>query len=140
MKTTLLCRPRRCLVLLSLLALGHLLSACNNPQNLVKHLEEQISAYSAQPTSAAEQEIYANFARLDSEIARLETRGQNSAARELASQRANLRARFEAAKLASGLLKARQSLENFGETVRQVGEQIGESLREAVQTSPSPAP
>jgi uncharacterized lipoprotein YajG len=121
-----------------LLLLGLLLwSGCDNPERTVQTLEKQISAYTEQPTAPAEAEIEASFSRLDAEISRLQARGQTAEANQLSQQRVNLRARYEAARLAGGLLKARQALENVGETVRQVGQQIGDSIREATQPAPT---
>jgi hypothetical protein len=113
---------------------------CSNPESIVESLEKQLAAYTQNPTPEAEAEITNSFARLDAEIARLQTRGAASEAAQLAQQRNNLRARFEAARLAGGLLKARQALENIGDTVRQAGEQIGESIREATRPSSAENP
>jgi hypothetical protein len=112
-------------------ALGMLfvLPACDNPDRMLRALQDDISAYAASPTPAEAENIQAGFARLDGEITRLRYGGNTAEARSLARQTDSLRAQFAAAQVTAGLQKAGETVRGVGEAFRQAGQSIGEVFK-----------
>lgn len=111
-----------------------LLVACDSPQKTIKDLQRDIAAYSIEPTPVAEQKIEAGFEKLDSDIAKLNESGKTAEAAALQRQVDTLRSRYDTARLAGSLQKARHAIEGFGQSVKSLGQQIGEVFK------PTPTP
>ena len=120
-------------ILLLLLPLLFLV-ACDSPQKTIEALQRDIAAYSIEPTPAAEEKIQAGFARLDADISKLNAAGKSSEAEALQRQVVALRSQYDTARLAGSLQKARNAIEGFGQSVKNLGEQIGEVFK------PTPTP
>ena len=121
---------KKCLLLIPLL----LLAACDSPKKTLDGLQNEIAAYSIEPTPDAEQKIEAGFEKLDADIAKLNETGKATEAAALQRQVDTLRSRYDAARLAGSLQKARNAIQGFGQSVKNLGEQIGEVFK------PTPTP
>jgi hypothetical protein len=111
-----------------------LLVACDSPKKTIEALQRDIAAYSIEPTPVAEQKIKAGFEKLDSDIAKLNESGKTAEAAALQRQVDTLRSRYDTARLAGSLQKARNAIQGFGQSVKNLGEQIGEVFK------PTPTP
>jgi hypothetical protein len=121
---------KKCLFLIPLL----LLAACDSPKKTLDGLQNEIAAYSIEPTPDAEQKIEAGFEKLDADIAKLNDSGKSAEASTLQRQVDALRSRYDTARLAGSLQKARNAIQGFGQSVKNLGEQIGEVFK------PTPTP
>ena len=111
-----------------------LLVACDSPQKTIEALQRDIAAYSIEPTPAADEKIQAGFAKLDTDISKLNAAGKTSEADALQRQIDSLRSQYDTARLAGSLQKARHVIEGFGQSVKNLGQQIGEVFK------PTPTP
>jgi len=111
-----------------------LLAACDSPKKTLDALQNEIAAYSIEPTPDAEQKIEAGFEKLDSDIAKLNDSGKTAEAAALQRQVDALRSRYDSARLAGSLQKARNAIQGFGQSVKNLSEQIGEVFK------PTPTP
>jgi hypothetical protein len=111
-----------------------LLVACDSPQKTIEALQRDIAAYSIEPTPAADEKIQAGFAKLDTDISKLNATGKTSEADALQRQIDSLRSQYDTARLAGSLQKARHVIEGFGQSVKNLGQQIGEVFK------PTPTP
>jgi len=111
-----------------------LLAACDSPKKTLDALQNEIAAYSIEPTPDAEKKIEAGFEKLDADIAKLNETGKATEAAALQRQVDTLRSRYDAARLAGSLQKARNAIQGFGQSVKNLGEQIGEVFK------PTPTP
>jgi hypothetical protein len=121
-------------LLLTLLLPLLFLSACDSPKKTLDSLQREIAAYSIEPAPEAEQKIQAGFEKLDADIAKLKDSGKTAEAAELQRQVDNLRSQYDTARLAGSLQKARNAIQGFGQSVKNLGEQIGEVFK------PTPTP
>jgi len=121
---------KKCLLLIPLL----LLAACDSPKKTLDGLQNEIAAYSIEPTPDAEKKIEAGFEKLDADIAKLNETGKAAEAADLQRQVDTLRSRYDTARLAGSLQKARNAIQGFGQSVKNLGEQIGEVFK------PTPTP
>ena len=110
------------------------LTGCDSPKKTLDGLQSEIAAYSIKPTPAAEQKIEEGFEKLDADIAKLNDSGKTAEAASLQRQVDALRSRYDTARLAGSLQKARNAIHGFGESVKNLGEQIGEVFK------PTPTP
>ena len=110
------------------------LAACDSPKKTLDGLQNEIAAYSLQPTPDAEQKIQAGFEKLDADIAKLNDSGKTPEAATLQRQVDALRSQYDTARLAGSLQKARNAIQGFGQSVKNLGEQIGEVFK------PTPTP
>jgi hypothetical protein len=110
------------------------LTGCDSPKKTLDGLQSEIAAYSIEPTPAAEQKIELGFEKLDADIAKLNDSGKTAEAASLQRQVDALRSRYDNARLAGSLQKARNAIQGFGESVKNLGEQIGEVFK------PTPTP
>ena len=110
------------------------LAACDSPKKTLDGLQSEIAAYSIEPTPAAEQQIEVGFEKLDADIAKLNGSGKTAEAASLQRQVDALRSRYDTARLAGSLQKARNAIHGFGQSVKNLGEQIGEVFK------PTPTP
>ena len=101
------------------------LAACDSPKKTLAGLQNEIAAYSIEPTPDAEQKIEAGFEKLDADIAKLNESGKTADAAALQRQVDALRSRYDTARLAGSLQKARNAIQGFGQSVKNLGEQIG---------------
>jgi hypothetical protein len=108
-----------------------LLPGCEKPQDTLKTLQEDVSAYAVNPSDAAAAKIDANFAKLDGQIVKLRNAGKTEEADRIASQRDALQAQYAAARMTASLLKAKEAAANVGEAFRKVGEALGQALKNA---------
>ena len=111
-----------------------LLVACDSPQKTIEALQRDIAAYSIESTPSAEEKIQTGFEKLDTDISKLNAAGKTSEAEALQRQVGGLRSQYETARLAGSLQKARNALEGFGQSVKNLGQQIGETFK------PTPTP
>jgi len=121
-------------ILLTLLLPLVFLSACDSPKKTLDSLQREIAAYSIEPTPEAEQKIQAGFEKLDADIAKLNGSGKTAEAAALQRQVDTLRSQYDTARLAGSLQKARNAIQGFGQSVKNLGEQIGEVFK------PTPTP
>ena len=121
-------------ILLTLLLPLLFLSACDSPKKTLDSLQREIAAYSIEPTPEAEQKIQAGFEKLDADIAKLNGSGKTAEAAALQRQVDTLRSQYDTARLAGSLQKARNAIQGFGQSVKNLGEQIGEVFK------PTPTP
>ncbi|MGA0093309.1 MAG: hypothetical protein ACO3J2_03320 [Chthoniobacterales bacterium] len=105
------------------------LAGCDNPDRLLRGLQDDISAYAAEPNSAQAQKIEAGFTRLDDEIAGLRERGNKADADRLARQTDALRVQYAAAQMSDGWQKVKDAATGVGEAFRQAGQSIGEAFK-----------
>jgi predicted small secreted protein len=110
------------------------LAACDSPKKTLDGLQNEIAAYSLEPTPNAEQKIQAGFEKLDADIAKLNDSGKTAEAATLQRQVDALRSQYDTARLAGSLQKARNAIQGFGQSVKNLGEQIGEVFK------PTPTP
>jgi hypothetical protein len=110
------------------------LAACDSPKKTLDGLQSEIAAYSIESTPAAEQKIELGFEKLDADIAKLNDSGKTAEAASLQRQVDALRSRYDTARLAGSLQKARNAIQGFGQSVKNLGEQIGEVFK------PTPTP
>ena len=120
----------RPIVLLTVLAVFSL-SACEKPQNSLRVLQDDVSAYAANPSEEIAARIDAGFAALGTQIAKLRDRGKTAEAESIASQRDALQAQYAAARMTASLLKAKEAAVNVGQAFRKVGEALGQALKNA---------
>lgn len=106
------------------------LPACDNPQNTVRQLQDDISAYAAEPTRERAAKIEEGFARLKKQIIRSVESGDNEGARSLNRQSDALRAQYAAASVGAGLQKVQEAALGVGEAFRQAGKSIGEAFKD----------
>jgi predicted nucleic acid-binding Zn-ribbon protein len=111
-----------------------LLVACDSPKKTIEALQRHIAAYSIEPTPTAEEKIRAGFEKLDADISKLNAAGKSSEAEALQRQVDALRSQYDTARLAGSLQKARNAIEGFGQSVKNLGQQIGEVFK------PTPTP
>ena len=111
-----------------------LLVACDSPQRTIEALQRDIAAYSIEPTPQDDEKIQAGFAELDADISKLNAAGKTSEAEALQRQVDALRSQYDTARLAGSLQKARNAIEGFGQSVKNLGQQIGETFK------PTPTP
>jgi predicted small secreted protein len=121
---------KKCILLIPLL----LLTACDSQKKTLDGLQNEIAAYSIEPTSDAEQKIESGFEKIDADIAKLNDSGKTAEAAALQRQVDALRSRYDTARLAGSLQKARNAIQGFGQSVKNLGEQIGEVFK------PTPTP
>ena len=110
------------------------LAACDSPKKTLDGLQNEIAAYSLEPTPDAEQKIQAGFEKLDADIAKLNGSGKTAEAATLQRQVDALRSQYDTARLAGSLQKARNAIQGFGQSVKNLGDQIGEVFK------PTPTP
>ena len=110
------------------------LAACDSPKKTLDGLQNEIAAYSLEPTPDAEQKIEVGFEKLDADIAKLNDSGKTAEAATLQRQVDAMRSQYDTARLAGSLQKARNAIQGFGQSVKNLGEQIGEVFK------PTPTP
>ena len=118
------------IILLTVFAVLNL-SACEKPQDTLRALQDDVSAYSATPSDEIAARIDAGFAKLDTQVAKLRDRGKTAEAESIASQRDALQTRYAAARMTASLLKAKEAAVNVGQAFRKVGEALGQALKNA---------
>jgi uncharacterized lipoprotein YajG len=102
---------------------------CERPQDTLKALQAEVSAYASNPSDEAAAKIEANFTRLDEQIAKLRRNGEAAEADTLAQQKAALQTQYAAARMTASLLKAKEAAVGVGEAFRKAGEAFGEALK-----------
>lgn len=107
------------------------LSACEKPQDTLRELQDDVSAYAANPSDGIAARIDTGFAALDTQIAKLRDRGKTAEAESIASRRDALQAQYAAARMTASLLKAKEAAVNVGQAFRKVGEALGQALKNA---------
>ena len=110
------------------------LAACDSPKKTLEVLQQDIAAYSIDPTPASEQKIEVGFDKLDADISKLNASEKTAEAAALQRQVDSLRSQYNTARLAGSLQKARDAIEGVGQSFKNLGEQISEAFK------PTPTP
>ena len=117
-------------LLLSFAAMASVLfTGCEKPENTLRTLQDEVSAYTSKPSDEAAAKIDANFTKLDAQIADLRGSGKTDQAESIAQQRDALQAQYAAARMTASLLKAKEAAANVGEAFRKVGEALSQTLK-----------
>jgi predicted small secreted protein len=112
------------------LALGAaLLAGCDSPQRTVDSLHKEIMEFKAAPDEKKQARIDENFAKLESQIAALQQRGDPKAA-ELKNQLASLRADYQAARISKAVQDARKAIQGFGEALKDTAKGVEDAFKE----------
>jgi predicted small secreted protein len=120
---------------LASLALGAaLLAGCDNPQKTVDSLRRELVEFKAAPDETKQAKIDADFAKLESQIAALQQRGDVKAD-ELKKQLASLRGDYQAAKMAKALQDARSAIEGFGEALKDTAKSVEDAFKNSQTNS-----
>jgi len=127
-------RPAALLLTLCLLALA--LAGCDRPQATVDQLRQEIAAYKANPSDAAQARIEADLAKLDAQIEQLDARGKTAEAAGYRSSAENLRSDYRAARMVRTMKDAQSAIEGIGQAFKEAGKSIGDAFRD----TPSPTP
>jgi hypothetical protein len=106
-----------------------LLAGCETPENTLRTLQDEVSAYASKPSDEAVGRIDANFAKLDAQITGLRENGKTDQAETITNQRDALQAQYAAARMTASLLKAKEAAANVGEAFRKVGEALSQTLK-----------
>jgi predicted small secreted protein len=111
------------------LALGAaLLAGCDNPQRTVDSLRKEIMEFKAAPDEKKQARIDENFARVESQIAALQQRGDPKAD-ELKNQLASLRADYQAARISKAVQDARKAIQGFGEALKDTAKGVEDAFK-----------
>jgi predicted small secreted protein len=105
-----------------------LLAGCDNPQRTVDSLRKEIIEFKAAPDEKRQAKIDEHFARLESQIAALQQRGDPKA-EALKSQLASLRADYQAARMAKAVQDAKNAIQGFGEALRDTAKSVEDAFR-----------
>jgi len=108
-----------------------LIAGCEKPENTLRTLQDEVSAYASKPSDEAAAKIDANFTKLDAQIVDLRGSGKTDQAESIAQQRDALQAQYAAARMTASLLKAKEAAANVGEAFRKVGEALSQTLKGA---------
>lgn len=117
------------LVLLPLLAAVLGLAGCDSPKKTALVLQDEIGAYAAKPAPETASKIEGNFAKLDGQIAKLRSSGNDAEADMWQRERDALQLRYASATVAGNLQSVKKAAENLGEAFRQAGQAFGEALQ-----------
>lgn len=90
--------------------------------------------FKAAPDETKQAKIDADFAKLESQIAALEQRGDVKAD-ELKKQLASLRGDYQAAKMAKALQDARSAIEGFGEALKDTAKSVEDAFKNSQTNS-----
>lgn len=113
---------------LAALLLVFSLSGCDSPQRTVDTLRTEITAFKAAPDPKKQGEIEAHFAKLEQQIAQVETK-DTTKADLLRRQYANLQAEYQAAKLAKTVNDVKNAVQGIGEAFKEGAKSFGETLK-----------
>jgi len=105
-----------------------LLAGCDNPQRTVDSLRKELIEFKAAPDEKRQAKIDEHFARLESQIAALQQRGDPKA-EALKSQLASLRADYQAARMAKAVQDAKNAIQGFGEALRDTAKSVEDAFR-----------
>jgi predicted small secreted protein len=105
-----------------------LLAGCDNPQRTVDSLRKEIIEFKAAPDEKRQAKIDEHFARLESQIAALQQRGDPKA-EALKSQLASLRADYQAARMAKAVQDAKNAIQGFGEALRDTAKSVEDAFK-----------
>jgi site-specific recombinase XerD len=111
-----------------------LLVGCDNPQKTVDSLRRELVEFKAAPDETKQAKIDADFAKLESQIAALQQRGDMKAD-ELKKQLASLRGDYQAAKMAKALQDARSAIEGFGEALKDTAKSVEDAFKNSQTNS-----
>jgi predicted small secreted protein len=111
------------------LALGAaLLAGCDNPQRTVDSLRKEIIEFKAAPDEKRQVKIDENFAKLESQIAALQQRGDPKAD-DLKRQLASLRADYQAARMSKAVQDASKAIQGFGEALKDTAKSVEDAFK-----------
>jgi predicted small secreted protein len=105
-----------------------LLAGCDNPQRTIDSLRKEIIEFKAAPDEKRQAKIDEHFARLESQIAALQQRGDPKA-EALKSQLASLRADYQAARMAKAVQDAKNAIQGFGEALRDTAKSVEDAFK-----------
>jgi outer membrane murein-binding lipoprotein Lpp len=119
----------------AVLAIGAaLLAGCDNPQRTVDSLRKELMEFKAAPDDSKQTKIETDFAKLESQIARLEQRGDPKS-EEFKRQLASLRSDYQAAKIAKALLDAKSAIEGFGQALKDTARSVEDAFKSSQTNS-----
>lgn len=113
---------------LVLLLAAFTLTGCDSPQRTIDTLRAEITAFKAAPDEKKQAQIETNFAKLEEQIAKTETK-DSVKADLLRRQYAGLQGEYQAAKLARTLNDAKNAIQGIGEAFKEGAKSFGESLK-----------
>jgi Sec-independent protein translocase protein TatA len=114
--------------LLALFVLALSLAGCDNPQRTVDTLRTEIAEFKKAPDEKKQTQIDAHFAKLQQQIAQVETKNATQADL-LKRQYAGLQGEYQAAKLAKTLNDARNAIQGLGEAFKEGAKSFSDSLK-----------
>ena len=118
-----------------ILALGAaLLAGCDNPQRTVDSIRRELTEFKAAPDETKQAKIDASFAKLESQIAVLQKRG-DPRTDELKRQLASLRGDYQAAKMAKALQDAKSAIQGFGEALKDTAKSVEDAFKSSQTNS-----
>jgi predicted small secreted protein len=119
----------------AVLAVGAaLLTGCDNPQRTVDSIRKQLTEFKAAPDDTKQAKIEIDLAKLESQIAGLEQRGDPRAA-EMRRQLDSLRSDYQAAKIAKALLDAKSAIEGFGQAIKDTAKSVEDAFKNSQTNS-----
>lgn len=111
-----------------LLLLVLTLAGCDSPQRTIDTLRTEITDFKAAPDEKKQAQIEANFAKLEEQISKTESK-DSIKADLLKRQYAGLQGEYQAAKLAKTLNDAKNAIQGIGEAFKEGAKSFGESLK-----------
>ena len=116
----------RTLLVLSLGAV--LLAGCDNPQRTVDSLRKEIMEFKAAPDEKRQAKIDEEFAKLESQIAALQQRGDPKVD-QLKSQLASLRSDYQAARMLKAVQDAKNAIQGFGDALKETAKSVEDAFK-----------
>jgi outer membrane murein-binding lipoprotein Lpp len=116
--------------LLALALAAALLAGCDNPQRTVESLRKEIIEFQATPDEKKQAKIDEDFAKLESQIAALQQRGDPKAD-DLKRQLAALRADYQAARMSKAVQDARKAIQGFGDALKDTAKSVEDAFKKA---------
>jgi predicted small secreted protein len=116
--------------LLALALAAALLAGCDNPQRTVESLRKEIMEFQATPDEKKQAKIDEDFAKLESQIAALQQRGDPKAD-DLKRQLAALRADYQAARMSKAVQDARKAIQGFGDALKDTAKSVEDAFKKA---------
>jgi outer membrane murein-binding lipoprotein Lpp len=118
--------------------LAVILAGCDSPRKTVDQLRQEITAYKDAPSEAAKTKIDEDFAKLGTQIAKLEAKGKTSDASAYRASAENLRADYRAAQMVHALKDAQSAVQGIGNALQEAGKSFGDAFRAPAKPSATP--
>lgn len=111
-------------------------AGCDSPQSTVTNLEKEIAAFKVAPDDTKQAQIEQSFAKLDAQIATLNSKGQGLKAAEFERQAATLRSDYQTAKVARAIQDAKNAFQGVSDAVKDGVKSIGDAFKNSGTTNP----